>query len=69
MFKKLLVLLGLRAAPRPVATYLAYSSVAGAVPAALFVAWKYRGRIAPMVRRATSRRPEQPTPSQPQPAM
>lgn len=58
MFKKLLVLLGLRHAPTPVRTYVVASSVVGAVPAALFLAWKYRGKIAPMLRRATPQRME-----------
>ena len=59
MFKKLLVFLGLQHAPTPVRTYLVASSAVGAVPAALFLAWKYRGRIAPMLRRATPQRSEQ----------
>lgn len=58
MFKKLLVLLGLRHAPTPVRSYLVASSAVGAVPAALFLAWKYRGKIAPMLRRATPQRSE-----------
>ena len=58
MIKKLLVLLGLAKAPTPVRTYLVASSAVGAVPAALFLAWTYRGTIAPMLRRATPQRSE-----------
>jgi len=59
MFKKMLVLFGLAKAPTPVRMYLVASGAVGAVPAALFLAWKYRGKIAPMLRRATPQRSEQ----------
>lgn len=58
MFKKMLVRLGLRKAPTPVRTYLMVSSVAGGIPAALLLAYKYRRKIAPMLRRASSRTDE-----------
>ena len=53
MLKKMLVLLGLRAAPTPIKSYIALSSLIGGVPAALLIAWKYRGKIAPMLHRAS----------------
>lgn len=57
MMKRLLIALGLRSAPPPLRTYLAASSFVGVLPALAFVAWKYRGKIAPMLHRA-SRQPE-----------
>jgi len=42
MFSRILVHLGLRAAPTPIRTYVAVSRVFGAVPALAYVAWKNR---------------------------
>jgi hypothetical protein len=55
MFKKLLMAIGLRKAPPPVRSYLAASSFVGFLPALAFVAWKYRDRIGPAVRRLRGR--------------
>lgn len=52
MFKKLLFALGLAKAPPPVRTYLATSSFVGAPLALAYVAWKYRDKIGPLLRRA-----------------
>ena len=51
MLKKILIAIGLRKAPPPVRSYLTASTFVGAVPAALFMAWKYRDRIKAFVRR------------------
>lgn len=45
MIRSLLVYLGLRNAPMPVRSYMAASSVVGALPVAAFFAWKYRDQI------------------------
>ena len=57
MFSRILVHLGLRAAPTPIRTYVAVSSVFGAVPALAYVAWKNRDKIASLWQRATSHTP------------
>lgn len=57
MLSTILVHLGLRAAPTPVRTYVAVSSVVGAVPALAYVAWKNRDKIAALWQRATSHAP------------
>ncbi len=56
MMKRLLIALGLRSAPPPIRSYLTASSFAGALPALAFVAWKYRGEIAPLLHRASRTR-------------
>jgi hypothetical protein len=55
MFRKLLFALGLRHAPAPVRSYVAVSSLFGGLPAIAFLAWKYRGKILPVLKRATHR--------------
>ena len=55
MFKKLLIMSGLRKAPPPVRPYLAATSIFGVVPVAVFAAWKNRDRIASLYRRVTHR--------------
>lgn len=54
MFKRLLFWLGLRKAPTPIKSYVAFSSVFGTLPALAYVAWKNRDRIAPYVKRFTA---------------
>jgi len=58
MIKQLLIHLGLRSAPTPVRTYVAVSSVVGAVPALAYVAWKNRDKIASMWQQVMADRPE-----------
>jgi hypothetical protein len=55
MFKKILITLGLAKAPLPIKSYLVASSFVGTLPALAFVAWKYREKIIPVVRRAKQR--------------
>ena len=55
MLKRVLILLGLRAAPTPIKSYLVMSTLIGGVPAALLVAWRYRRKIAPLLHRASPR--------------
>jgi hypothetical protein len=45
MLKKILVMLGLAKAPKPIRSYIVTSSFLGVVPALAWVAWKYRDRI------------------------
>lgn len=65
MLKKILMALGLRKAPAPVRSYLAVSSVFGAVPALAYVAWKNRDRLRPALNRVVSPRRAQPSQAQP----
>jgi hypothetical protein len=58
MIARILIALGLRSAPAPLRSYLTASSFVGVVPALAFVAWKYRRKIAPMLRRAPSSQPQ-----------
>jgi hypothetical protein len=51
MLKRLLVFFGLRKAPSPVKSYVAFSSLFGTLPAVAYVAWKYRDRIGPALKR------------------
>lgn len=51
MFKKLLLTLGLAKAPAPIRSYFVTSSFVGAPLALAYVAWKYRDKIAPVLRR------------------
>lgn len=55
MLKRILIALGLRNAPAPVRSYLAVSSVFGAMPALAWLAWKNREQIRPLLQRVTSR--------------
>ena len=55
MLKRILIALGLRSAPAPVRSYLAVSSVFGAVPALAWLAWKNREQIRPLLQRVTPR--------------
>lgn len=58
MLKQILIALGLRHAPTPVRTYVAASSLVGAVPALAYVAWKNRQQLQSMWRNVvTPRRP------------
>ena len=52
MIKKLLFALGVAKAPAPVKSYFAASSFVGAPLALAFVAWRYRDKIGPLLRRA-----------------
>jgi len=52
MFKRLLIALGLRAAPAPIRSFAVASSFVGALPALAYVAWKYRSQIGSVVQRA-----------------
>jgi hypothetical protein len=58
MLKQLLITLGLRKAPAPVRTYVAASSLVGAVPALAYVAWKNREQLRSLWHNVTTpRRP------------
>jgi hypothetical protein len=63
--KTALIALGLRRAPAPVRLYLAAYSWVGVLPAIAYVAWKYRDRIAPVVRRVIDRARAEPMAAQP----
>jgi hypothetical protein len=56
MLKQLLIHLGLRNAPTPVRTYVAASSLVGAVPALAYVAWKNRDQLQSLWRNVTTPR-------------
>jgi hypothetical protein len=60
MLKKLLVMVGLAKAPVPVKSYLAVSSVVGAVPALAWLAWRNRDAIRGTIRRLRSSAPTAP---------
>lgn len=55
MIQRILIALGLRAAPSPVRSYFAVSSFVGAVPALAYVAWKNRDRLASVWQQITTR--------------
>ena len=61
MLKMLLVNLGLHAAPTPVRTYVAVSSLVGAVPALAYVAWKNREKLASLWQQFSVRAPSRRT--------
>ncbi|MDB4928700.1 MAG: hypothetical protein JWM10_1184 [Myxococcaceae bacterium] len=56
MLKQILIALGLRNAPTPVRTYVAASSLVGAVPALAYVAWKNREQLQSLWRNVTTPR-------------
>ena len=56
MLKKILFMLGLQKAPKPVRSYFAVSSLFGVAPALAYVAWKNREKIRPLLQRATGSR-------------
>lgn len=58
MLKKILFMLGLQKAPKPVRSYFAVSSIFGVAPALAYVAWRNRDKIRPLLQRATRSRVE-----------
>jgi hypothetical protein len=58
MIKRILLALGLRSAPAPLRTYLTASSFVGGIPALAYVAWKYRGKIKPLLQRGPQPQPQ-----------
>lgn len=57
MLKKLLIMVGLAKAPAPVKSYVAVSSLFGAVPALAWLAWRNRDAIRGTVRRLRASTP------------
>lgn len=58
MLKKILVMVGLAKAPTPVKSYVAASSLFGAVPAIAWVAWRNRDAIRGAIHRLRLSAPE-----------